>query len=799
MVRANTVHPDLVAVARAVKVVDEGRFIVAGSGSSTESVRRSALSNAAEQALDPDAAPPPKPSMESALANVIYERCYIRPAGPESRVLDEEANRDFQLLLSRTNPDATVWEPGWHLEPGGTDGWVTVIRYGVRFEARIDEVRGAASAALERTPCIVRVPTRYQRLLPGFYLIVGSAERTTRLDEDEGDDETIVRLYWHLRSHVACAWLAELSRVFDAAKLPFRAKVLASPTAYRRADAGVLYMARTDFPRARPLLVEIHSQLEPGLRDGVPLFTKRLAPGLAIAEDPGTGRSFGEDRCGLIAQALLTAFREGKLDTGSKLAAIEATFRSRGLDPRRPHIGAGSRDAYSLRPSMRTLQSNRPAETGQRSAVGTGHHVATRHRQPRASATVLSAAIAIGNSLSATAYWDRARRRCNWIGRSNNGTLLPAGTVMPRTDALSWDLYGGLSGVALFLAALFTQTGDDVFRRTALGAIRCANEQLGHELTAHQPTPLSFYGGITGLAYATWRVGEQTEEQTPTSMLFEALSMASSSLAMDTEAEDFLGYASAIGALTSLARWAKSPQCREQALTIGRKLCRSELIARYAAPADAAGEPPLTGLSHGAAGIGLSLLALHADTGEDGFLNAALQAIAYEDRLFDAASGNWPDLRRPPPGEPDVRPRFAVAWCHGAPGIALSRLRAIQLDSRRRSLYAEHAEAALETTRCQLQRVRTVERSDPTPCHGTTGLIEALLTAGLVLHDHSYEALAREAAVELAGGIVSGAELRSGTLCGGPNPSLMLGAAGVGYHLLRVHNPEAVPSLLTAV
>jgi lantibiotic modifying enzyme len=579
--------------------------------------------------------------------------------------------------------------------------------------------------------------------------------------------------------------------------VPFRAKVLASPAAYRRADAGVLYMARRDFPRARGLIAGIHSQLETGLRDGVPLFTKRLARGLGIAEDPGTELSFGEDRCKLVAQALLAAFRERTLDPGSKLATIEVTFRNRNLDARRPYLCAGSSDAYSLRSSMQASQPREPASQAVRSRTATTHDTARRTRHLTAAATLLTGAIAVGDALCATAYWDRSRRRCNWVGRSNNGTLLTGGNITPRTDALSWDLYGGLGGVALFLAALFMHTGTSSFRRTALGAIRCANEQLERDMTAHVPTAVSFYGGVTGAAYSTWRVGEQTEEQTLTGSLVEAVSAAASSSAKSSEAEDFLGCASAIGALTSLARHAHLPQCHDLALAIGRRLCRSELMTRYSAHQHHTGELALTGLAHGAAGIGLGLLELHADTGEDEFLNAARKAFAYEDRLFDAASGNWPDLRQPPPWGPASRPRFALAWCHGAPGIALSRLRASQIDTSRRSHYLEHAQAALDATRRELQRMRTIDGIDPTPCHGTAGLIETLLTGGLVLHDHAYEASARDAAVELALGVMSGNALRSGTVCGGPNPSLMLGTAGVGYQFLRVHTPHTVPSLLT--
>src|SRR5438270_801706 len=83
---------------------------------------------------------------------------------------------------------------------------------------------------------------------------------------------------------------------------------------------------------------------------------------------------------------------------------------------------------------------------------------------------------------------------------------------------------------------------------------------------------------------------------------------------------------------------------------------------------------PLTGFSHGTAGISWALLELAAKTGEQRFQAAALSGIAYERALFSASAGNWPDLRVP---DTDANPEpgvFPVAWCHGAPGIGLARL-----------------------------------------------------------------------------------------------------------------------------
>ena len=48
--------------------------------------------------------------------------------------------------------------------------------------------------------------------------------------------------------------------------------------------------------------------------------------------------------------------------------------------------------------------------------------------------------------------------------------------------------------------------------------------------------------------------------------------------------------------------------------------------------------------------------------------------LAYEDSLFDPQVGNWPDLRSGSPGvQAPSSPSYAVARCHGVPGIALAR------------------------------------------------------------------------------------------------------------------------------
>ena len=91
------------------------------------------------------------------------------------------------------------------------------------------------------------------------------------------------------------------------------------------------------------------------------------------------------------------------------------------------------------------------------------------------------------------------------------------------------------------------------------------------------------------------------------------------------------------------------------------------------------GRRALTGYSHGAAGAGVALLELGAAVRDDTFKETGLAAFAYERRWYSAAQANWPDFRRSGGGRSRISQRFSTAWCHGAPGIALSRLRAMQL------------------------------------------------------------------------------------------------------------------------
>src|SRR5690606_5583407 len=147
-------------------------------------------------------------------------------------------------------------------------------------------------------------------------------------------------LRWYLNAAPAGApdLFGRLVVALDAAGCPFTIKTLNDPHAPARPDAMVLYTARD-----AELAELVRSALiDARLRDGVPAFTRRLAPGVAIADDVSlTERrrlSFGLHRSLLVAQGVLAA-GAGSAD---RQRSIATAFRQAGLHPARPHLAPGA-------------------------------------------------------------------------------------------------------------------------------------------------------------------------------------------------------------------------------------------------------------------------------------------------------------------------------------------------------------------------------------------------------------------------------------------------------------------------
>jgi hypothetical protein len=250
----------------------------------------------------------------------------------------------FLEQLSLSNSGSGSLDPGWRVVDID-DGLLVVDRgAGLRFWATADELQTADGAAASVASTVsVRMPKELLRLSPGFYMGLGDAE----LAFDESTP--LVRLYWNLRASAAPTLVAKLTSTLNRQRIAFRLKVVSDIEAYERCDAGVLYVPRSTFSDVAPVAAATYAEIAAGLDPPVPALTKRLAPGLGLAEDPPGGvASFGMSRCAVLAEGIIRAAdREAKGDH-QRLAVIAECFAEAGLDIDAPYLEQGSSDVYAV-------------------------------------------------------------------------------------------------------------------------------------------------------------------------------------------------------------------------------------------------------------------------------------------------------------------------------------------------------------------------------------------------------------------------------------------------------------------
>jgi hypothetical protein len=141
-----------------------------------------------------------------------------------------------------------------------------------------------------------------------------------------------VRFYWNIGPEGAAPFLGLVGAGLERRRIPFQAKVPVAPEYYSRADCGVLYLALEDIEAALDLIAGAYEGLRAWIRPDAPLFARRLAPGLAFAESPPSGDSFGMHRCRLVAEGLVAAFDRAAADPDARLAAVCDRLTGYGLD-----------------------------------------------------------------------------------------------------------------------------------------------------------------------------------------------------------------------------------------------------------------------------------------------------------------------------------------------------------------------------------------------------------------------------------------------------------------------------------
>lgn len=352
-------------------------------------------------------------------------------------------------------------------------------------------------------------------------------------------------------------------------------------------------------------------------------------------------------------------------------------------------------------------------------------------------------------------------------------------------------LYEGAGGIALFLAALDTVTGDTSHGALARAAVVPVVEVAQHGDPGRMADEIGIGGGsgIGSLVYVFTRLGAMLRDP---KLLDDARKLAMSitpdRIRTDGTFDVIGGAAGALLGLLALYRETGDEEALARARACGDHLLRKGHtvgpgVGAWPSPSGV----PLAGFAHGAAGIAYALLKLFTETSDERYREAALGGIGYEGRLFDQGVANWPDLRQ---GAGEGPHQFAPTWCNGGSGIGLARLGGLAA--------------------CDSDAIRAdIEAAAEVALRAGTGGVDHLCCGNLgradILHEMGYR-LDREDLVSAAQSRVAGCvqrKRRTGayrlwwdTGGGIALPGFFQGTSGIGYALLRAASPGILPSVL---
>jgi len=382
--------------------------------------------------------------------------------------------------------------------------------------------------------------------------------------------------------------------------------------------------------------------------------------------------------------------------------------------------------------------------------------------------------------------------------RGEDGTVTWIAPVLGLTgwsvQPLSADLYSGLPGVALLLAAYEREVargcadaveGLSELLDASLRTMRAAEahaEKLRAAGTKVRPREPGAYVGL-GSQIWTWltlhRWGVVGDEGVDRARALGRLLPEAIADAVDFDL--LAGPSGAIVPLLHLADATGEAAWTDLAVGVGRKLVAAARPRGRGGVNWPSSRWPdgLGGCAHGATGVGWALARLALATGDAEFAATAEAAFAFEESLYDPAAGGWIDLREQEPG------LIASAWCHGAVGVGVTAA-----DLARRGWKVPDdlvARAAASAHRFGVGWNHTL-------CHGDLGCWELLVAA---LEDgRAPEGVDRGSLdARIVGSLEHNGPV-SGLARDAFSPALMSGLGGVAYQLLRMGEGTDLPSVL---
>lgn len=346
-------------------------------------------------------------------------------------------------------------------------------------------------------------------------------------------------------------------------------------------------------------------------------------------------------------------------------------------------------------------------------------------------------------------------------------------------------LYDGLAGVCLFYNTLYGYSHNPKHKEIAgrIFSQLCKSREESYKGVDTESIPISPLSGITGLVYIMERFNELYDKSVYSSIVDEV-----KRLIPQTTQYDFM---SGLAGLVLFIVQCKKIGERDRTDIL--MMCADRLTTletekggiaywTYNEGNDIIGRKKMVlgGFAHGSSSMSLAMFLLYKHLGDSKYYEVYRQSLLHDRSFYSEQIKGWIDGRNP-----EV-PVDSGSWCHGAAGIALSRLILMSMGCQDPYLRKE-LEVAVGQIRKRIGYNLSV-------CHGSMGNLEVLQSIMRLKKGNGSDCIGWINAI--AKSVYQGNDI----ICGDDNRNsqvgLFMGFAGIGYQFLRFYDWKNVPSLL---
>jgi HopA1 effector protein family len=284
----------------------------------------------------------------SELTACLYGSFYVS-GKPEGEWFDEknqptaEEKNEFMNQLSAANQTVESWDPCWTVVSTDPSGIVYVQKNGLfrTLVAHEWKPEQALTGPLQVGASVSLLNRKERRdLQPVFYYVYSKAFMPQGV--------SMGRFYFNINPSLVADFIQLLTSHLNKVQVPFLFKCLNHPQLYVRTDSAVLYIEKKYFSITARLLQNIVKKNTRFFKPTVPLFTKPITDGVAYAEDPGNGKSFGMFWSEMMAEGVIKAHEKGIIKTADIVTMVLAEFEKNGVDIGCPYLRSNSKYPYDF-------------------------------------------------------------------------------------------------------------------------------------------------------------------------------------------------------------------------------------------------------------------------------------------------------------------------------------------------------------------------------------------------------------------------------------------------------------------